>query len=540
MKIPPLSLRFAVLFACVCALNAAQPPYRVLYSNDTTHISSSPSPFKPEPAGFQEEFLRASISEAKGADTVQMLQPGLGWVPWWKSEHFPMEKHAAFLATVGHRLNGYENYVLRGGDMIAVLLDECKKINRAAFVSIRMNDTHHVMRGNRAKNPEDKERMMSEFALFVEHPEARVDMSKTTKIEQQPYAMDWASPFVREHKYRLLEEICKNYDIDGLELDFMRQWVMFNPDRTSEKERTDIITEFVASIRKALDDNAPNGKHRWLCVRVPGYLWTQKQAGIDLKRLADVGVDMFNIAGHYNTDFQIETQQAKKIVGPNKFVYAEAHFAHARGPKSPGGPDYLKRNTPIQFYTFAHVQYARGIDGVSFFNFPYYRGTHSPTDVPGEPAEPPFEVLEHIGDPQWVARQPQQYVLGALRNQPRRDTPRPFEKKMKAGQAETLMLDMAPPAQGWKLDGKLRIQSRESLQGCEFEVRLNGRKLTATADVSNPLPDPYSVAQGDPEDYRAWIVPQTAPKNGINTIEIKQTKGAPAPLFYLDISFDVP
>ena len=532
---PKTSLLLLAIALCTCAFAADNPP-RVLYSNDTTHILSSPSPFKPDKGGsFNETILRASIDEAKGAHVAQLLQPGLGWVPWWKSEFLPIQKHVEFLQKRGAKPNRFEKFVLEGGDMIAVLIDECKKIGRPSFVSIRMNDTHHVMRGNRAKTPEEKEKKMAEFQLFADHPEARIGLSKTTKMEQHPYAMDWGNPTVREYKYKLIEEICKNYDFDGLELDFMRQWILFNPDRTTQKERMQIVTAFVKRIRQALDKYAPEGKHRWLCVRIPGYIDACEQSGFDLKALAEAGVDMFNMSSHYNTDFQLQVPEAKKIVGKDKYVYGEVHFAHAQGKKSPGGPPYLRRSTPIQLYTYANLVYARGGDGVSFFNFPYYRGTHSLTDVPGEPAEPPFEVLDHIGDPDWVSQQPQQYVLGTLRNSPRHQG-RPLIKPFVIGKQETLILDMAPPKGGWQADAKLRIQGRESLKDTAFEVVFNGKKLAPTKDVSNPFGEPYSVATGQPDDYLAWTIPLKYLRDGQNTIELTQTKGKPAHIFYIDLS----
>jgi len=50
------------------------------------------------------------------------------------------------------------------------------------------------------------------------------------------------------------------------------------------------------------------------------------------------------------------------------------------------------------------------------------------------------------------------------------------------------------------------------------------------------LPNPYTVAVGKPEDYRAFTIPASVLKNGMNTITITQKRGGQHQLFYLDIA----
>ena len=38
-------------------------------------------------------------------------------------------------------------------------------------------------------------------------------------------------PEVREHYIKLVREVCTRYDMDGLELDFVRFWLYFRPGR---------------------------------------------------------------------------------------------------------------------------------------------------------------------------------------------------------------------------------------------------------------------------------------------------------------------
>ena len=122
----------------------AEPP-RVLYSNDTTNILSCVSPFRDPKEGFTDEHLRASISEARGAD-VHLLQPGLGWIPWWKSRIYSPEDHyVKFLGEHGvTKQSPVARYLLAGGDMVQTLVTHCERIGVKPFVSYRLNDGHHV------------------------------------------------------------------------------------------------------------------------------------------------------------------------------------------------------------------------------------------------------------------------------------------------------------------------------------------------------------------------------------------------------------
>jgi hypothetical protein len=81
---------------------------------------------------------------------------------------------------------------------------------------------------------------------------------------------------------------------------------------------------------------------------------------------------------------------------------------------------------------------------------------------------------------------------------------------------------MAPPAGGWTQDGKLRIQSDESLSNSSWTAKVNGITLSSTSDVSEPYPNPYSPLLGLPEDHRAWVVPKNILNDGINQIQIKR------------------
>jgi hypothetical protein len=71
-----------------------KPPFKVLYSNDTTNIMTCESPYHKEGEPMNMTMLDATVDETAGTGVdVHMLQPGFTWVPLWQSEVLPVEEH---------------------------------------------------------------------------------------------------------------------------------------------------------------------------------------------------------------------------------------------------------------------------------------------------------------------------------------------------------------------------------------------------------------------------------------------------------------
>ena len=541
-------LPLAALFSlCVTATEAPQKaPFKILYDNDLTNILGCPTPTKTKFQPFQEDELRASVAEtaSTGID-VHLLQPGLGWVPLWPSKVVPISDHLAFLRKVGRKPDSLETYAAQGGDVIQVFIEACRASKLKPFISMRMSDQHNIMRGNSEPDPAKRELAMSEFQFFADHPEWRM----------KNYAFDWAFKQVRDHRIALLREICENYDIGGLELDFMRAYSFFDTKKTPLEERLTIMSNFVSQVRKLLDRTTRNGKHRWLCVRIPGYPEAYDEAGIDLKAFCRAGVEMVNVSGHFFTDQQLEIAAIRRHLPPQVALYDEMQFVTAIGttPVSdvPGGmvKAIYRRTTEAQYFTTAALAYEQGADGVSVFNFQYYRGTFSKSDVDGKSYEPPFGIFAHLADRNWLSSQAQNFFLGYQWDTPHRAN-RPFYTNgfehdhaqciphpSVTGEAQALTLDLVAPIGGWRRDGRLRIQGRNSLRDSQWKALFDGTELKPTANVADFPPSPYDTAIGTPDCYRAWAVPQKLLKAGECHVDITLLRGDTVQLFYADISF---
>ena len=518
----------------------SRAPFTVLFSNDATNITSCRSPFNTRPGPFRREHIIAAVDETAGCGIdVHLLQPGLGWVPWWQSEVYPMTEHARFVKSNGSKLSSWDKFVLKGGDLVKLFAERCRQRGLSPFVSLRLNDAHHIFRHDEIADAKQRTRAMAVCRFYHEHPEYRMGPG-TRDYDWYQYMLDWRHEPVRQYKLALIEELCRNYDLDGFELDFMRHCKFFRNDQTPVHRRAQILTEFVAQVRRILDETTPAGSHRWLCVRVPPYVDVMAEIGIDLQAFAEAGVDMVNASPHYFTVMTSDVAELRQLLPDHVRLYHELHFASAVGPPlTIDGQSVrtLRRTTPRQYYTAAHLTYARGGDGISTFNFHYYRGAR---DVYGPPQEPPFEIFTHLADRDWLARQPQHYLIGRTTHRvlakSAHHAGRNLGKNVSPRRPVVCQLDMAPPQGGWTTAARLRIQAHSSLADTQWQARFNGVELAATDDVSEPCSNPYPIAQGEPADYRAWTVPVSLLRDGDNRLELTMTKGKPVRLCFIDLA----
>lgn len=446
-------------------------------------------PWRERKDELSDAHLARSITEAAGVD-AHFLQPGLGWVPWWKSEIYSPEEHYRdFLQKEhGHKnIDKIGRYLIEGGDMLKILVDTCREINVAPFLSFRLNDGHHVRKLAASLESKHPSAGMSRH-YWENYQRYRIGKDPTNWDEG---VFDWTIPEVRDYKFALIEEACANYDLAGLELDFLRHWVRFG-EKTPVEERRDITTAFVKRVREMLDRTAAARglPRRWLCIRVPAKAEVRPDQGIDLGELGRAGVDMVNLSYSYFTHQDDSVQHSRAEVDDARIaLYAEMTHCTMTGKATAGsGTQPFLRTTDEQFHTTAHLAYEQGAHGISLFNFPYYR--YHTTDNIGPFHEPPFHLLDKLSDRDFLAQQSQWYFLTACRND-RILGKRLLPALLKRSHAQTFPLEMLPPAKELH-DGVLRLRSDSSLADRTIEVTFNGTALKQIAYVEKPFPHPHA------------------------------------------------
>jgi len=103
----------------------------------------------------------------------------------------------------------------QGTDALKMIVDFGRANGIEVFFSMRMNDTHDSMIGG--YGPYLRPRFKRE------HPEYLVGSEKKQPPHGTWSSVDYAVPEVRDLAYRFFEEVCRSFDIDGVEMDFFRR-----------------------------------------------------------------------------------------------------------------------------------------------------------------------------------------------------------------------------------------------------------------------------------------------------------------------------
>src|SRR5690606_6075368 len=104
-------------------------------------------------------------------------------------------------------------------------------------------------------------------------------------------SVDFAHQEVRDLCVRFFKEVCENYDVDDVELDFLRHFELFKTvgrGGIATTEEVDMLTDMVRQIRKVTEEaGMKRGNPILVLVRLPDSPEYTKRAGADIKRWID-------------------------------------------------------------------------------------------------------------------------------------------------------------------------------------------------------------------------------------------------------------
>jgi hypothetical protein len=155
-----------------------------------------------------------------------------------------------------------------GLDQFRIWARRAREKGISPWLSIRMNDLHNV----------DDERHPLHSDFWRAHPELR---RIPYRGEMRDKALDFGREEVREYTFRLIDEVVRRYDFDGLELDWMRFGFHFAPGR--EADGREHLNRFMARVRKLV------GPRKKIGVRVPPHPESALGMGLDAVAWARAG-----------------------------------------------------------------------------------------------------------------------------------------------------------------------------------------------------------------------------------------------------------
>jgi hypothetical protein len=184
-------------------------------------------------------------------------------------------------------------------------------------------------------------------------------------------ALDYAHPEVRDHYRALVVETLARYDVDGLELDFMREPYLFS--KGKEQEGRTLLTTWLREIRKLAAGTAQRRGHGVkLGVRVPSCPQTALGLGLDAPAWARAGlVDLVVAAPRWATlEFNMPLGKWRELLG-DRVTLAGGLEVNYR----PSADVPPRGVTPEGAAGAAIAVLSGGADVVYLFN--YFQDTHS-------------------------------------------------------------------------------------------------------------------------------------------------------------------
>ncbi len=415
----------------------------------------------------------------------------------------------------------------QGIDPLQVMVDYGRREEKEVFWSIRMNDLHDAN-----LNFEYAGVLYRENDYKKEHPEYMFGTPADRPEIGGWSGLDFGRAEVRDYAFRIIAEVLENYDIDGVELDFMRFPTLFKSTAhgqvVSDAER-DAFTQWAQRIRDTADRvGEERGRPILIAVRLPDSVSYNRAIGIDLERwLEDDLIDMMTVGGY----FQLNPWEESVTLAAKYGVKLYASIDDARIRSLPASRalrnDLLsKRGTALNLWS-------AGVDGIYMFNA-------------FDPHDP---LWRELGDPALLATLDKDYFgsrLGkgyaAIKWFPTEDYQNigvlnpdaPME--LAVGEESTAAVyigdDFAAVSATPTVTLSLQFRGLPEQATRDYvEVKFNGQPLGAgTMDKGGWL------------DYEKWISYPVDPqlvKQGKNLITVQHTADSPAPALWTDLRVKV-
>ena len=281
----------------------------------------------------------------------------------------------------------------KGIDPYQRWLARSRTLHISPWLSMRMNDVHCV---DNLSSP-----LVTDF--WRKHPEYwRVPWRFDSWRHR---AFDYGRKEVRDYHMLLVRELVERYDMDGLELDWMRFGYHFRPGH--EEAGRGILTEFMSQVRELLDRREGELGHPMkLGVRVPSRPQTARALGMDAVEWARRGlVDMIVVTPFWATiEFDMPIELWKELLGETDVVLAAGLEVLLRPFPEPAPCRYCDLEA---VRGAAASLLARGADRIYLFN---YMDNHA--NDPDYISEGQYErILNEAGSPETLAGKARRHVV---------------------------------------------------------------------------------------------------------------------------------
>ena len=262
-----------------------------------------------------------------------------------------------------HLRNVTGELLKQGTDPLKIAEEYCRAEGLEFFASLRVNDTHD--QGHTEEKP-----------MFLMSPFKRKNpqflMGSYDKRPQRCSwsAVDFTHREVRDRMAAIVAEICANYDIDGIEYDFMRHIQLLKSvaeGGVASQKELDMMTGFMKQLRGITEAaGRKRGRPILVSIRVPDSVDYCRAVGIDLERwMKEKLFDIMTGASYFQLNpWHVSAELAHKYGIKFYASLDESRIGRGKGVKVLPG----RGNSRAFYYARSAAAVAEGCDGVSYFN----------------------------------------------------------------------------------------------------------------------------------------------------------------------------
>ncbi len=277
-----------------------------------------------------------------------------------------------------HRFNA----MMDAGTMpLEVFVDEARRKGMELFAGFRINDRHGVNK-----------------PFFQAHPD--------WLLKDLGHGVDYSLPEVRDWMFSIISEVPERFDVDGIEINFIRHGYCFPPAIAAEQHP--VMTAFVRRVRKMLDDVGGERERRLvLGARVPPSVGECRDLGFDLPTwIAEGLIDYVAPSDYHCTDANARHDEFAELTRESGCYLYPAVQGDVPGNTTVMSLDNLR--------AAAQNFYGAGADGLSTHNYDVYmwgqlRSKGYPGPADGYPRA--LDYFQILRDPEAVLAGDRHYLF---------------------------------------------------------------------------------------------------------------------------------
>jgi hypothetical protein len=467
--------------------------HRNLYNGDFGIFFWNAEMWQPDGGRYSAKAIHRFVDllAANGVDTF-VINPN-SQVAWYPSKVIPtvLDRYVRDDPSVPKRnwwchdlLNPALDLKEAGVDPLAEAIRQCRRRGISPWISIRMNDPH----------------LHHPYLQSLLHTDPKYRLDGLLNYERRE---------VRDYYFALIQELVNDYDIDGLELDWLRSPTCCRRDASAETIAT--MTNWFSEIRKLTQAKAARrGKPLYFGMRIPANYKLLPSIGIDVQGIVKDGMlDFLGPSNFMLTTWDMPHDQLRKVFGEKVAIYGVTELWSNEimlwSEKLQRSMETFNSASPPALRGNAAGKLVLGADGIVQYNFFCADQSRKYDDLPGLHSQ--YAALNNLHDLESLRGQTKQYSLCSnLRNYgPHEfDLSKPLPVTLKPNGRQTFRLPMCSEQNdaGLKLILQVVVEKTDAVP--RLAVSFNKSKLQSDARQTRELLFPMGPANQHLAAYRAF------------------------------------